>query len=208
LWPVAGVGAASGATHADDPTVPRALLAGTRLPLVSWLGAVRYLVNQKQDVSALGLQRVLGFGSYQTAWARLHKLRCATVRAERELLGGSSRSTKHVGGVTPGYAGRGTEGKALVAIAVECRERGPGRIRMRRIPRRLEDRLDRLVSTSRADRARVPGTGQPARLRAAAAAGLAASCWDIGVGSFRRLVLNWKRTEMGPTRHKPRSGGP
>jgi hypothetical protein len=45
------------------------ILAGTRIPLVSWFAAVWYVVNQKNGVSALGLQRVLGFGSYQTAWA-------------------------------------------------------------------------------------------------------------------------------------------
>ena len=52
---------------------------GSRLPLGSWFAAIWYLVNQKQGVSALGLQRVLGFGSYQTAWAWLHKLRRAMV---------------------------------------------------------------------------------------------------------------------------------
>jgi len=39
------------------------ILAGTRMPLVSWFAAVWYVVNQKNGVSALGLQRVLGFGS-------------------------------------------------------------------------------------------------------------------------------------------------
>lgn len=52
---------------------------GSRLPLASWFAAIWYVVNQKQGVSALGMQRVLGFGSYQTAWAWLHKLRRAMV---------------------------------------------------------------------------------------------------------------------------------
>src|SRR6187200_2312305 len=38
----------------------------TRTPLRVWLAAAWYLTNQKQGVSALGLQRVLGLGSYQT----------------------------------------------------------------------------------------------------------------------------------------------
>jgi transposase-like protein len=121
--------------RAETSVTAGTILAGTRLPLVSWFGAAWYVVNQKQGVSALGLQRVLGFGSYQTAWAWLHKLRRAMVRPERELLGGVVEVDEtHVGGVKHGYAGRGTEGKTLVAIAVECRERGPGRTRMRRIP--------------------------------------------------------------------------
>jgi len=47
------------------------IFAGTRTPLTSWFAAVWYVVNQKQGVSALGLQRVIGLGSYETAWAWL-----------------------------------------------------------------------------------------------------------------------------------------
>ena len=46
----------------------------TRTPLRVWLAAAWYLTNQKQGVSALGLQRVLGLGSYQTAWTMLDEL--------------------------------------------------------------------------------------------------------------------------------------
>jgi Transposase zinc-ribbon domain/ISXO2-like transposase domain len=79
------------------------IFAGTRTPLVSWFAAVWYVVNQKQGVSALGLQRVLGLGSYQTAWAWLHKLRRAMVRPGRELLDGVVEVDETVlGGVKPG----------------------------------------------------------------------------------------------------------
>ena len=61
----------------------------TRTPLRVWLAAAWYLTNQKQGVSALGLQRVLGLGSYQTAWAMLHRLRRAMVRPDRERLHGT-----------------------------------------------------------------------------------------------------------------------
>ena len=54
----------------------------TRTPLRVWLAAAWYLTNQKQGVSALGLQRVLGLGSYQTAWTMLHRFRRAMVRPE------------------------------------------------------------------------------------------------------------------------------
>ena len=39
----------------------------TRTPLKVWMAAAWYLTSQKQGVSALGLQRVLGLGSYQAA---------------------------------------------------------------------------------------------------------------------------------------------
>ena len=60
----------------------------TRTPLRVWLAAAWYLTNQKQGVSALGLQRVLGLGSYQTAWTMLHRFRKAMVRPERDRLKG------------------------------------------------------------------------------------------------------------------------
>ena len=92
---------------------------GSRLPLSSWFAAIWYVVNQKQGVSALGLQRVLGFGSYQTAWAWLHKLRRAMVLPGRELLAGTVEiDESYVGGARPGKRGRGAQGKAIVAIAV------------------------------------------------------------------------------------------
>jgi hypothetical protein len=111
------------------------IFAGTRTPLTSWFAAVWYVVNQKNGVSALGLQRVLGLGSYRTAWTWLHKLRRAMVRPGRDVLEGAVEVDETlVGGVKPGKRGRGAEGKALVVIAVECHDGGPGRTRMRRIP--------------------------------------------------------------------------
>src|SRR5919198_219090 len=74
--------------RAETSVTAGTIFSGTRLPLVSWFAAVWYVVNQKQGVSALGLQRVLGIGSYQTAWAWLHKLRRAMVRPGRDPLAG------------------------------------------------------------------------------------------------------------------------
>src|SRR5271165_4471810 len=47
----------------------------TRKPFRMWFMAMWYVTSQKNGVSALGLQRVLGLGSYETAWTWLHKLR-------------------------------------------------------------------------------------------------------------------------------------
>ena len=134
------------ACRAETSVTAGTILAGTRTPLVSWFAAVWYVVNQKQGVSALGLQRVLGFGSYQTAWAWLHKLRRAMVRPDRELLDGAVEVDETIlGGVKAGHRGRGAPSKALVAIAVERRDGGPGRTRMRRIPNAGEDVLTDFV---------------------------------------------------------------
>ncbi len=92
-----------------------------------------HVISQKNGASALGLQRALGLGSYQTAWTALHKLRRAMVRPGRDRLSGRIEvdETK-VGG--PGNKGRGSPTKALVVIAAQEEGRGIGRIRMARIP--------------------------------------------------------------------------
>lgn len=109
----------------------------TRKPLRTWFQAIWLVTSQKHGASALGLQRVLGLGSYQTAWTWLHKLRRAMVRPGRQRLHGSVEVDEtYVGGAaTGGKRGRGTENKEIVVIAVEVlRPKGFGRIRMRRVP--------------------------------------------------------------------------
>jgi len=108
----------------------------TRTPLTVGFAAAWQLTSQKHGTSALGLQRVLGLGSYQTAWAMLHRYRSAMVRPGRERLGGEVEVDEtYVGGEEPGVAGRQTQKKAIVAVAVEVREpRGFGRVRLRCVP--------------------------------------------------------------------------
>ena len=107
----------------------------THKPLRTWFLAMWFVTSQKYGASALGLQRVLGLGSYNTAWNWLHKLRRAMVRPGRDRLTGTVEVDEaYVGGVGTGTRGRGAERKSIVAIAVEVRGRGMGRIRMSVIP--------------------------------------------------------------------------
>lgn len=107
----------------------------TRTPLTVWFRAMWWATSQKNGVSALGLQRVLGLGSYQTAWAWLHKLRRAMVRPGRDRLSGRVEVDEtYLGGVEEGVRGRQTERKALIVVAAQEDGRGIGRIRMRRVP--------------------------------------------------------------------------
>jgi transposase-like protein len=112
----------------------------TRTPLRAWLAAAWYLTNQKQGVSALGLQRVLGLGSYQTAWTRLHRFRRAMVRPDRNLLTGQVEVDETYLAITDreepiSPVGRKNKmTKVLVILAVELLQpKGFGRIRLRRI---------------------------------------------------------------------------
>ncbi len=110
------------------------LFEGTRKPLQLWFRAMWYITNQKSGVSALGLQRILGFGSYRTAWKWLHKLRRAMVRPNRERLSGIVEVDEtYLGGEKPGKRGRGAAGKALVVVAAEVKGDHIGRIRLRRV---------------------------------------------------------------------------
>ncbi len=106
----------------------------SHLPLTLWFRAMWYVTSQKNGSSALTIQRLLGRGSYKTAWALLHKLRRAMVRPDRERLHGTVEVDEAFwGGEEEGVIGRKTEKKALIVVAAE--EDGPriGRIRMRRI---------------------------------------------------------------------------
>jgi hypothetical protein len=96
-----------------------------------WFRAMWWVTSQKNGASALGLQRVLGLGSYKTAWMWLHKLRRAMVRPGRDRLSGTVEVDEtYVGGLEEGTRGRGTQNKALIVIAAQEDGAGVGRIRM------------------------------------------------------------------------------
>lgn len=115
----------------------------TRTPLGLWFTAAWLMCSQKHGVSALGVQRALGLGSYQTAWAMLHRYRGAMVRPGRERLAGHVEVDEaYVGGVEERVHGRETESKAIVAIAVEISNpKGFGRIRLASVPDVSKDSL-------------------------------------------------------------------
>jgi len=108
----------------------------THLPLTVWFRAMWHITSQKNGMSALGLQRVLGLGSYRTAWLILHKLRQAMVRPSRDRLRGVVEVDEACWGGTEakGAVGRLTYKKTLIAVAAEEDGKGIGRIRMARIP--------------------------------------------------------------------------
>jgi transposase-like protein len=88
-------------------------------PISTWFAAAWFVTSTKNGVSALALQQQLGFGSYETAWAWLHKLRRAMVRPDRDQLGGLVELDEtFVGGVSVGKKGASTD-KVPVQIAVE-----------------------------------------------------------------------------------------
>lgn len=122
------------------------LFADTHKPLRLWFEAIWYVTNQKLGASALGVQRVLGLGSYRTAWSWLHKLRRAMVRPGRDRLAGTVEVDEtFIGAPHPGKRGRGAAGKTLVLIAAQADGRRIGRIRLARIVDASAARLEPAV---------------------------------------------------------------
>ena len=105
----------------------------TRTPLTVWFTACWLFASGKDGISALSLKRTLEIGSYQTAWAMLHRLRSVLVRPGRERLTGIVEVDEtYIGGREPGLRGGRAKGKkVLTGIAVEIKEpKGYGRCRM------------------------------------------------------------------------------
>ena len=127
------------------------ILAGTifeqtKTGLARWFLAIYLVTASKGGISAMELQRQMGFGSYGTAWAWLHKIRRAMVVPDRKPLSERVEADETlVGGARPGKPGRGAAGKTVVAGAVESRR---GQLRGRRLGRlRLQAVADASASS-------------------------------------------------------------
>lgn len=106
----------------------------TRTPLTVWFSTCWLFATGKDGISALSVKRTLEIGSYQTAWAMLHRLRSVLVRPGRDRLAGTVEVDEtYIGGEEAGLSGGRAKGKkVLTGIAVEMREpKGFGRCRMR-----------------------------------------------------------------------------
>lgn len=110
---------------------------GTRKPLLLWFHIMWWVVAQKTGTSANNLTDFMGFGSYETAWSWLQKIRRAMVRPERDKLSGIVEVDEtYIGGkeIGTGKQGRGADTKTLVVVATECVGKQIGRVRFKCIP--------------------------------------------------------------------------
>jgi transposase-like protein/ribosomal protein L37AE/L43A len=139
LWQCAGCGRQTSVTAGT-------IFQDTRTPLSTWLRAMWCVTSTKTGTSALALQQVLGLGSYQTAWAWLHKLRRAMVRPGRDRLSRRVEVDESFIGGLGGARGRSTAKKALIVVAAEEVGHGIGRIRMRRIPDASAESLQTFIA--------------------------------------------------------------
>ena len=106
--------------HHQTSLTSGTLLEKTRKPFKVWFRAVFEISTRRTGISAKDLQRILGFGSYKTAWTWLHKLRTAMVRSDSEPLGPFVQIDEALVG------GKGGPHKELVLVAAES----GGRVRL------------------------------------------------------------------------------
>ena len=190
-WPVRGL-LECGDCGCQTSVTAGTIFQDTRTPLPVWFRAMWWVTTQKNGASALGLQRVLGLKSYETAWTWLHKLRRAMVRPGRNPLTGRIEVDEtYLGGLEEGRHGRGTESKALIVVAVQEAGRGSGRIRMRQIVDASAASLEPFLIESIA-----PGSV----VHTDAWAGYA----GVGVKGFKHEVSNIKRSGSKASKLLPR----
>jgi transposase-like protein len=71
----------------------------TNKPLRDWFRVIHMMLTSKKGVSALQIHRVLGFGSYKTAWYMCHRVRVGLANEDfRKLMGIVEVDETYIGG--------------------------------------------------------------------------------------------------------------
>jgi len=105
------------------------IFENTNKPLREWFRVIHLMLTSKKGISALQIHRMLGFGSYRTAWDMCHRIRVGLGKEEfRQLLGIVEVDETFVGGLAKNRhwdkrgSGGGTggigSGKAAIVGAV------------------------------------------------------------------------------------------
>ncbi len=104
------------------------IFENTNKPLKDWFRVCHLMLVSKKGMSALQIQRYMGFGSYKTAWEMCHKIRTALVEDIEQLGGIVEVDETFVGGLAKnrhkdkrgdGSGGTGGAGKVIVVGAVK-----------------------------------------------------------------------------------------
>jgi transposase-like protein len=103
------------------------IFENTNKPLRDWFRVTHYMLSSKKGMSALQIQRMMGFGSYGTAHSMCHKIRAALIEPEEKLGGIVEVDETYVGGKDhnrhwdkrQSIHGRGAAGKTVIVGAVK-----------------------------------------------------------------------------------------
>ncbi len=127
--------------HCDKPFTATigTIFECSHIPLHKWLLAIHLMSSSKKGMSAHQLFRMLGFGSYRTAWFMAHRIRESMGELHPESvgpLGGEGKTVEidetYVGGKEKNkhaskrkHLGTGGAGKEAVFLLVERKGRVP-----------------------------------------------------------------------------------
>jgi len=100
----------------------------TNKPLREWFRVIHLMLTSKKGMSALQIHRMMGFGSYRTAWHMCHRVRAGladedfrklmgVVEVDETFIGGKAKN-RHKDRRGDGSGGTGGKGKEIVAGAV------------------------------------------------------------------------------------------
>ncbi len=64
------------------------IFENTKVDLRQWFRVIHLMLTSKKGMSALQIQRYMGFGSYRTAWYMCHRIRAALIDKEFQKLMG------------------------------------------------------------------------------------------------------------------------
>jgi hypothetical protein len=101
------------------------IFENTNVPMLQWFKVVYFMLTSKKGISALQIHRMMGFGSYRTAWYMCHRVRggladpefrkhMGIVEIDETCIGGKNKN-RHADKRT---AGTGIAGKDAVIGAV------------------------------------------------------------------------------------------
>jgi transposase-like protein len=74
------------------------IFENTNKPLRDWFKVVHLMTTSKKGISALQIQRQMGFGSYNTAHLMCHKIRSAMIQPQEKLGGIVELDETYIGG--------------------------------------------------------------------------------------------------------------
>lgn len=126
------------------------IFENTNKPLRQWFKVVHLMLCSKKGISALQIQRQMGFGSYETAHSMCHKIRAALIEPETKLGGIVEVDETYVGGKAHNLhgkhsgAGGGARGKTPVVGAVKRK----GNVVARVIERATKETLGKFVNAT------------------------------------------------------------
>jgi hypothetical protein len=144
------------------------IFENTNKPLRQWFRVIHMMMTSKKGVSALQVQRVMGFGSYRTAWHMCHRVRAGMAdEAFQQLMGIVEVDETYVGGKAHNKhggksgTGPGTAGKTPIVGAVQRK----GKVLARVIERTDTATLHAFVREAVSDRVSLINTDEHAGYR-------------------------------------------